>query len=188
MTDSQQITYAPLTNDTWADFERLFGPSGACTGCWCTWWRLSRADFSKASHEDKKNFMRTLVQSGKIPGLLAYVEGIPAGWVSIAPRDEFASLNRSRVLARVDDQPVWSINCFFIERHHRRKGLMSGLIQAAVSYARSQGAKIIEAYPYDPQGKVESGSLYYGVAATFAAAGFKEVARRTPKHPILRLY
>lgn len=188
MPNSQtEISYFPLTAARWADFERLFGPNGACGGCWCTWWRISRSDYSRLSYDEKKNITRTLVHNGKVPGLIAYVDGIPAGWVAIAPRSEFPTLDRSRVLARVDDAPVWSINCFFIERHYRRQGLMKGLIRAAVDYARSQGAEIVEAYPLDPAGKTDSGSLYYGVAEIFRQAGFVEVARRSPHHPVMRM-
>ncbi len=186
MSEKNPSLCLPLTGERWLDFERLFGPNGACGGCWCTWWRISRADYSRLSYDDKKNLTRTLVQSGKVPGLLAYIENIPVGWVAVAPRSEFPALERSRVLARVDDQPVWSINCFFIDKHHRRQGLMAELIRAAVAYARSQGATIVEAYPYDPVGKTESGGLYYGVASTFATDGFVEVARRSAHHPVMR--
>jgi GNAT superfamily N-acetyltransferase len=185
--DLENVTFAPLTPDRWSDFEHLFGPNRVCAGCWCTWWRISRADFSRFSDEEKKNITRTIVHSGKVPGLVAFLDGIPIGWVAVAPRDEFPTLDRSRVLARVDDQPVWCINCFFIDRRHRRVGLMAGLIRAAVKYARSQGARIIEAYPYDPEGKTQNGSLFYGVVSEFAKAGFVEVARRSPHHPIMRL-
>jgi GNAT superfamily N-acetyltransferase len=186
LAEESVITYFPLATDRWTDFEGLFGPNGACGGCWCTWWRISRADYSRLSYDEKKSITRTLVQNGKVPGLLAYVGEVPTGWVAVAPRSEFPTLDRSRVLARVDDFPVWSINCFFIDKQYRRRGLMSGLITAAVEYAHGQGATIVEAYPYDPVSKTESGGLYYGVASTFAAAGFVEVARRSPHHPVMR--
>jgi Acetyltransferase (GNAT) family. len=186
MSESSPVHCLPLTPERWPDFERLFGPNGACGGCWCTWWRIPRADYSRLSYDEKKNITRTLVQSGKVPGLLAYLDGVPAGWVAVAPRSEFPTLDRSRVLARVDDAPVWSINCFFIDKHYRRNGLMSVLIEAAVAYAKAQGAEIVEAYPVDPVGKTESGGLYYGVADTFKKAGFVEVARRSEHHPVMR--
>ena len=180
------ISYSPLTVDRWADFERLFGANGANGCCWCTWWRLSNAEFNQKSGEERKNILRTLVQTGKTPGILAYVDGIPAGWVAVAAREEYARLERSRVLARVDVAPVWSITCFFINKHQRRQGLMAGLIREAAAYARSQGAAIIEAYPIEPHAGSDSGSLYYGVVSVFTAAGFIEVARRSPYHPVMR--
>ena len=183
----QRYLIKPLSPETWSDFEQLFGTNGACAGCWCTWWRISSTDFRKFSKETKKNVMRTIVQGGKIPGLIVYVDGIPAGWVSVAPREEFLRMERSKILARVDEQPVWSINCFFINRHYRKKGLMSTLLTAALEFARSNGAKIVEAYPIDTQEKVSSSRLYYGVAETFRRFGFTEAARRSPDQPIMRL-
>jgi GNAT superfamily N-acetyltransferase len=181
-----QIIVRPLIISTWPDFERLFGPNGACAGCWCTWWRLSSKDFRNFSKEEKKNVLRTLVQSGKKPGLIAYEGDIPVGWVSVAPREEFLLLENSKKLARVDDLPVWSVNCFFIERHHRRAGLTRILIDEAVKFAAANGADIVEAYPIDVHEKVSSLRLYYGHADTFRQAGFVEVARREPEQPIMR--
>jgi GNAT superfamily N-acetyltransferase len=181
------VTVKPLNASTWADFETLFNTSRTCTGCWCTWFRLPSPVFRSMSKEDKNAYMRTLVQSGKEPGLLAYIEGVPAGWVSVAPRTEFALLARSKKLAHVDDQPVWSINCFFTDRHYRGLGLTRFLIQAAIQFAVEHGATILEAYPIDTEGKVENGSLFYGLAETFRHLGFVEVARRTTHQPIMRL-
>jgi GNAT superfamily N-acetyltransferase len=186
LAEESAITYFPLTPERWADFERLFGPNGACGGCWCTWWRLSQAEFTKKTWDEKKNAFRTIVQSGKEPGILAYVDGLPVGWAALAPRNEYPRLDRSRVLARVDDQPVWSISCFFIDKHYRRLGLTRGLITAAVEYARAHGAAIVEAYPIEPNESSDSGSLFRGVAATFVEAGFVEVARRSAHHPVMR--
>jgi GNAT superfamily N-acetyltransferase len=186
MTTDTDISIKPLTMATWPDFERLFGASGASCGCWCTWWRLSAADFSKFDSETKKNYLRTLVQEGKIPGLIAYMDGAPVGWVAVAPREEFPRLERSRPLARVDDKPVWSINCFFVDRHHRKQGLMTKLIEAAIQFAGEHGATIVEAYPVDVAGKADSGSLYHGVTEIFRRLGFIEVARRSPNHPVMR--
>lgn len=180
-------TIKPLTPATWPDFERLFGANGACAGCWCTWWRLTSAEFTKFSKDEKKNVIRTLVQGGTIPGLIAYVDDLPAGWVSVGPRESFAHLERSKMLARVDDKPVWCINCFFIDRHHRRKGLSGYLIEEAVKFAKENGASIIEAYPIEAQEKMNSLSIYYGVANTFRRLGFKEVDRREKGHVIVRL-
>jgi GNAT superfamily N-acetyltransferase len=122
-----------------------------------------------------------------VPGLLAYSDGAPAGWVSLAPREEFGRLNRSRNLKAVDDQPVWSIVCFFIHRKHRNQGVASRLVEAAVEYAREHGAAAVEAYPYDTgEERVQSSSIFTGVMGMFLTAGFEEIARRAPKRPILR--
>jgi GNAT superfamily N-acetyltransferase len=185
MTD-KIMDFHPVTPDRWEDFVEVFGQNGACSGCWCMYWRVSRQEWSKGTKEINRAAIKAIIDSGHVPGLLAYLDGVPAGWVSVAPRSEFPTLNRSRVLFPVDDQPVWSIVCFFIHRKYRRTGLMRPLIEAAVDYARSQGAKIVEAYPYDPGKKVESASIYLGVTSTFLEAGFVEMARRSKTHPVMR--
>jgi GNAT superfamily N-acetyltransferase len=131
--------------------------------------------------------MEAIVRSGEVPGLLAYLEAEPIGWCSIAPRETFPVLDRSPVLKRVDDQPVWSIVCFYINRKYRRSGLTRLLIEAAIDYSRSQGATIVEAYPVDPdKSRFDSGAAFTGLTDTFRSAGFEEVARRSKRRPILR--
>lgn len=181
------IEVHPVTPERWPDMERLFGPRGAYAGCWCTWWRIPRSEFSRLSAQERKQRMCDIVEAGDIPGLLAYIDGVPAAWCAIAPREQFPSLDRSRVLKRVDDAPVWSIVCFFIDKPHRRTGLTSHLIRAAVDYAASRGARIVEAYPIDPAGqRVDNVSAYRGMLPAFKRAGFVEVARRTERRPIVR--
>jgi len=186
MTD-HDLSIHPLTPDRWADFETLFGPRGAIGGCWCMWWRQTRSEYDRLKGEGNRQAMRAIVASGEIPGLLAYADGRPVAWCSVAPRTAFPSLDRSRVLQRVDDQPVWSIVCFFMARGYRRQGLSLRLIQAAVEYARSQGARIVEAYPIEPK-KDSAPDIYAftGMASTFRKAGFVEVLRRSETRPIMR--
>lgn len=184
--EASKIEVLPLTPERWPDLERLFGPNG-CYGCWCMWYRLNNTEFKQAGKEGRREGLQALVQAGADPGLIAYVEGKPAGWVTIASREQYARLRTSRSRAAVDDAPVWSIPCFFVHRSYRRQGLMEVLIRAAVEYARSKGAAIIEAYPYDGQEKRDSASLFMGVGSVFRKLGFKEVARRVPDSPVMRL-
>jgi GNAT superfamily N-acetyltransferase len=181
------ITFQPLTPATWLDLEKLFGPRGACAGCWCMYWRLSRTQFDEQQGELNCRNLKALVDAGVIPGLLAYSDGEPVGWCSIAPRDEFPTLARSRILKPVDDQPVWSVVCFFIARGQRRKGLTVHLLKASIEYARSNGARIIEGYPVEPRdGKAPDVFVYTGLLSAFIQAGFTEVLRRSPTRPIMR--
>lgn len=181
------LTFHPLTPDHWSDFERLFGPRGASGGCWCMYWRLSRSQFTAQQGELNRRSMQALVNSGVIPGILAFSGDEPVGWCSIAPRQEFSTLARSRILKPVDDLPVWSVVCFFIARGHRRKGLTVQLLQAAVEYARSQGARVVEGYPVEPrQGQSPDVFAYTGLSSAFQQAGFTEVLRRSATRPIMR--
>lgn len=181
------FTYRPLTRENWQDLEALFGPSGAYSGCWCMYWRTSRAEFARRGSAGNKEDFKAVVELGTPTGILAYVDGVPAGWVSVAPRETYPSLERSRVLKRLDDEPVWSIVCFFVGRDFRRLGVMSGLIHAAVDFAAGRGARQIEAYPTDPSFRSRSpAEAYMGVLPAFEKAGFEEVARPRPGRVIMR--
>lgn len=182
----ESLEIHPVTPERWADMQQLFSVHGATGGCWCMWWRIPRSEFGKGG-ESNRQAMEKLIHQGAVPGLLAYLDGTPAGWISVGPREDYGALERSRTLKRLDDQPVWSIVCFFIGRAYRLHGLMLPLIRAAVDYARAHGAKIIEAYPVDPSGKVSSDSLFTGLAKVFAETGFVEMMRPSPNRPILRL-
>ncbi len=180
------LTWKPLSLSNWPDFELLFGKNGGCAGCWCMWWRLTRSQFDKNAYEPNRLAMRAIVAGGQVPGLVFYADGEPAAWISVGRREDFPSLQRSRVLAPVDDQPVSSIVCYFVPRQHRRQGWLLPMTLAACDYARSYGAKIIEAYPMVQEGRVAASSAYMGVAGVLEQAGFKEVLRRSAHHPIMR--
>ncbi len=177
--------YHSLTPERWDDFEKLFGPNGACAGCWCEWFLMTNKEFNQSRKEGHKEAMRTLVQSGGEPGLIAYADGVPAGWVALAPRENYKRLATSKHLGPVDDQPVWVVSCFYIYRDYRHQGLMEKLLAAAIDYARSKKVKILEAFPLDVEGKINSVSLYTGKSAVFYKLGFEQVALREYR-PILR--
>jgi GNAT superfamily N-acetyltransferase len=182
-----KIDVFPLIPERWADFEQLFGVRGACGGCWCMYWRLRSSDFEAQKGEGNRQQMRSLVESGEVPGLLGYVEQQPVGWVSVAPRAEYIKLERSRILKPIDDQPVWSVVCFFVARGFRKQGIMLQLLHQAVAFAAAKGAKIVEGYPVEPKaGQAPDVFIYTGVASTFRKAGFVEVARRSETRPIMR--
>ena len=154
-------------------------------------WRLRRSEFARSSADERRAGLRGLVESDQAPGVLAYAGDEPIAWVSLGPRERFPPLERSRTLTRVDDQPVWSIVCFFVAKPYRRQGLMVQLLAGAVAYAAAQGAQIIEGYPIDPPAdhRVSGGSEgYMGLASAFRKAGFAEVARPSERRAIMRYY
>jgi GNAT superfamily N-acetyltransferase len=181
------IEIEPLTIERWADLEALFGPRGACGGCWCMTWRLTRSEYERNKGESNRNLFRDIVAEGSPIGLLAYDGDEPVGWCAVAPRDEFSTLDRSRILKRVDDQPVWSVVCFFVRRSHRGRGLTVRLLEAAIEYAGAHDAKIVEGYPVEPR-KPEMPPVFAftGLVSAFRQAGFVEVARRSETRPIMR--
>lgn len=182
------ITVHPLTARRWKDFECLFGAHGACGGCWCMWLRRRRREFDTGKGAGNRRAMRALVHSGAVPGLLAYDRGVPVGWVAVAPREEYPVLERSRVMRRIDDRPVWSVTCFFVAKTHRGTGLTRQLLDAAVRHVRQQGGTIIEGYPIEPADTMPPAFAWHGLASAFRAAGFREVARQSPTRPTMRRY
>lgn len=187
--DINNLSFKPVTPENWDDLVTLFGPRGASGGCWCMWFRLSRSQFEQHKGDDNKQALRQIVDSGEVPGILAYLGKQPIGWCSIAPRECFSALERSRVLKRIDNEPVWSVVCFFVTKPYRRKGVMLCLLQAAIEYAISQGAKIIEGYPVAPQkGETPDVFAFPGLPSIFSQSGFVEVARRSQTRPFMRYY
>jgi GNAT superfamily N-acetyltransferase len=186
----QGLEVHPVTPDRWADFESVMGPNGASAGCWCMWWRVaSRKDFEGPTREHgprMKGAMKRLVRSGVVPGVIAYVDGVPAVWCSIAPREDFAALERSRSYARLDDQPVWSVVCFYTAKPFRGSGLLPKVLRAASEYARDRGARIVEGYPKETDRRVAPADVYMGTAGAFGAAGFREAGRTANGRPVMR--
>jgi GNAT superfamily N-acetyltransferase len=181
------VTFHPLTVERWPDFVELFGPKGGCAGCWCMWPRRIGREFRDGAGEPNKRAFRKVVERGEPPGLLAYVDGAAAAWCGFAPRDAYPRLENSRVLARVDERPVWSVVCFFVARPFRRRGLTVRLLREACRHVATRGARVLEGYPVDPRGaKTADAFAWTGLADAFVAAGFHEVERRSPSRPIMR--
>jgi GNAT superfamily N-acetyltransferase len=163
-------------------FERR-GPRGGhrntpAYGCWCMYWR----DRSLGHGTPKKRRMGALVRAGREPGLLAYDDGVPVGWISVAPREEFDALLRSpQYRPRDEDDGVWSIVCFAVDRYARGQGVAGALLDAAVEYAGAHGASAVEAYPhvFDPRDYMGGRDLYH-------SRGFQPV-REANKRLIVRL-
>ena len=182
--------FYPLTPDRWDDFELLFGPRGACAGCWCLYWKLPRKLFTANQGDQNRIAQKKIVSSGQIPGLIAYVNGVPAGWVAVEPRQNYPVLNNSRILKPLDDSPVWSVPCFFVGKKYSNQGLSVGLLKAAIDYVAKMGGKVLEGYPVEPRqaGKAPPAFVYTGLASAFKQAGFVEEARRSETRPIMRYY
>jgi GNAT superfamily N-acetyltransferase len=174
---------APVTPDRWDDLADLFarkGPRGGTpmtAGCWCMFWRQRTGDPAK-----NRRAMRAIVREGREPGLLAYGEGRAVGWVSVAPREEYGQLVRSRNYGPQDDdeeQGVWSIVCFYVDPRAKKQGVATALLEAAVEHAFARGASAVEAYPHDH-------GDYMGVPEAYERLDFEPV-RRSGKRTIVRL-
>lgn len=177
----------PLTIDRWPDLETLFGPRGACGGCWCMAWRLNRKAFEQGKGAGNRAALRKLAKAATPPGILGYLDGEPVGWCAVAPREAYPALERSRVLKKVDDQPVWSVSCLVVRKDCRKKGISVELLRAAIDFVKKQGGSIVEGYPVEPQkDDMPAVFAWTGVASAFVKAGFHECARRSDTRPIMR--
>lgn len=188
-----KLTVLPVTAERWPDLEAVFSAKGCSVarGCWCMFYRQSGAQepplAGMTRSQANRAALKALVDAGKSPGLIAYHDKVPVGWVSLAPRDEFARLRRSPVMKPVDDKPVWSIICFVVPSAYRGQGVAHALLQGAIAYARKHGATLIEAYPVDKPGRARDDAMWFGAKSMYDRAGFQEVARRKPERPVVRL-
>jgi GNAT superfamily N-acetyltransferase len=185
-----QLTFEPLTMGNWGKFLQLFGGKGACGNCWCMFYRLSKADFAEGkTQEGNKEAMHQLVKENKPTGILAFYEGQPIAWCAFAPREDFIKLEKSRVHKRIDDLPVWSIPCFFIDKGFRGQGVSVELLKGVISYARENSISILEAYPTIPTtDRIADSFAWIGLYKSFERAGFEIVDRTSKNRPMVRYY
>jgi GNAT superfamily N-acetyltransferase len=178
-----KLAVHPLTPDLWPALEDLFRDSAVCSRCWCMYWRIGAAYRRRPGRSNRAAF-REVVKRGPPPGLLALEGDVAVGWCQLTPRDALPRLDRQWRLGRVDDLPVWSLSCFYVRKSHRRRGVTSVLIAAALRAAKRAKAPALEAYPLDRD--LSPSATSTGVVSTFARAGFETVARHTRPRPIMR--
>jgi GNAT superfamily N-acetyltransferase len=180
------VHVVPATEDRWTDIATILGGDGD-RGCWCLYWRQSAGDYRHTPLEGRPELLRAMTRDDPAPGLVAYLDGEPAGWLGLGPRPRLERLVRSRTIPAIDDLPVWSIVCFSVRVGYRRKGVARALLDGAIRYARESGAPALEAYPIDPEGKrADTAFGYVGFSPMFEAAGFRrvvETAARSDRKP-----
>nr|WP_272214436.1 GNAT family N-acetyltransferase [Marinicella sp. W31]MDC2880045.1 GNAT family N-acetyltransferase [Marinicella sp. W31] len=188
MTRQPDVSIAfDIRSASWADFEAVMGEKGGCGGCWCMLWRRSARTMEAGKGDGNRQSMKAIFDSGAVPGLVALHGGEVVGWIQIDRRSAFPRLATSRTLKPVDEQAVWSVSCFLVDKRFRRQGLSLKLLNAAVDWARVRGAAIVEGYPIDtPRTKYPAVYAWTGFIGTFRSVGFIEVARRSDTRPIMR--
>lgn len=175
--DASSLDVRPIGPADWSAIEKLFGANGACGGCWCMYWRIKGGkSWDAAKGEPNRKAFKTLVGSGAVHGVIAFVEGKPVGWCNIGPRADFMRIEQSRVLQRPSARVRWSIACFYVPSKWRRRGVAARLLDAAVAEAFRRGAEEVEGYPkkvHGPDGTAPGAFVWTGVPAMFEDAGFK---------------
>ena len=184
MTDRRSVAdrmvFREVTHDNWRDFEGLFECRGGPKACWCMVWRATPVEAKQTDRLTRKAAMKARITAGTPVGLLGYLNKEPVAWCSVAPRSTYRRL----VEHGGDDEGVWSIACFFVVRRLRGQDLSQRIIAAAVEFARSRGASIVEAYPVDPS---SPSYRFMGFVSTFEAAGFREVGRAGSRRHVFQL-
>ena len=181
------------TADRFDDFAELFGPSGACYGCWCTYFRLAPKLRKANTAADNKAFIKDRFEAGPPPGLLGYEDGAAVAWMQIGPRADVPQWNNDRrVTAPLEDAPAddpgaWAISCFFFRSSVRGRGLSHAMVDAGIAFARDSGARVLEACPMDRAKQSKSVGLFVGSTSVFEKAGFAQAALRKDGRPLMRL-
>jgi GNAT superfamily N-acetyltransferase len=173
----------PVTKERWSDLVALFDQPMVRT-CFCMYYRKT-GEGTGVGWQNRRA-MKALIDGGTVPGLIGYEDGVPVAWVSVGPREDYVKLRRSPVMKPVDDRPVWSIVCFFVDRNARGRGLSERMLRAGVDYARSCGARLVEGYPVDKEERSQPDTMFFGAKSIYERAGFQEVARRRPTRPVVR--
>jgi GNAT superfamily N-acetyltransferase len=189
-----RVSVRPATADHWSDLVEVFGRRGDDPGwCWCQLFLRAPTERQSVPADNRAALHAEITRAAIPPGLIAYVDDHPAGWTRLGPRLGFPGVNSNKSLARVlegDGTRTWWVTCFAVARPYRGTGVASALLQAAVEFARDQGAAAVEGHPVDVAGlradRVAASALYTGTKALFVAAGFVEVARTYPTRPVMR--
>lgn len=191
--DRTGFAVVPLTPERWNDLEDLFGPQGPCYGCWCNHFRMPQRLRMALLGEGARQLFEDRVKKGPPPGVLAYAEGKAVGWLQVGPRAHIPEWNNPRRAstplpdAPADDERNWAASCFFVRKGFRGKGVTGSLLNGAIDFARTSGARLIEAAAMANQDKRSAEGLYVGPETMLLRAGFVEVARQKPGRPLLRL-
>ena len=192
------LTVVPANEVPWEDLEAVFGERGEPARCRCQWFKNPGRDWYAMPVEARAADLRADTHCGdptapSTSGLVAHLDGEPAGWCAVEPRTAYPRLRGHRVpwagrAEDPDDAGVWAVTCFVTRTGFRRRGVSRALAAAAVGFARERGARALEGYPMlTDGGAVSWGELFVGARSVFAAAGFTEVSRPTTRRVVMRI-
>ena len=199
MTDGVRVV--PANQAACEDLKTVFGARGSAAICQCQRFKLAPREAFKTYPAEERAFrLRAQTNCGQprattTSGMVAYLDGEPVGWCAVEPRSAYQGLLRvfrvpweGRSEDKIDES-VWAVTCVFARAGFRRRGISYALARASVDFARDRGARALEAYPMltQPGQDITWGELHMGTPSIFAAAGFIEVGRPTPRRAVMRI-
>ena len=193
MPDDASWTTHPVTAKRFDDLADVINPNRRDTHCWCLSHRLQASQIDELGDGSRESAALALARGRRSFGVVTYRDEMPVGWCHVAPRAEITRLAASKLIRPIDDLPVWSIICVVVRSGHRRQGVTRHLIEGAVEYAAARGAPAVEAYPVDPQGRMDLTMAFVGTRSMFERCGFEvvgatdAVASRMPRLVMRRM-
>jgi GNAT superfamily N-acetyltransferase len=196
---AEQVTVVPANEASWDDLVAIFGTADYPARCLCQRFKVVGWIWRDSTPAERTARLQAQTACGKpdapaTSGLVAYVDGEPAGWVAVEPRTAYPKLRTLRVpwsgrQEDKDDHGVWAVTCFAVRKGYRGRGLTYHLAAATVDFARVRGARALEAYSMitHPGKEITWGELHVGARQVFEEAGFKEVHHPTPRRVIMRI-
>jgi GNAT superfamily N-acetyltransferase len=180
---SSTVAVRSAAEVSWDEIVAVFGERGDPARCWCQFFRLANKEFEQSTIDERRELLRReIAADGTPPGLVAFIDGEPVGWVAVRPRRDYPRLLRSPIVTRstvdpLEDGDVWAVSCFVVRPEFRRRGASAALLDAAVEAARANGARVVEAYPSDLAGRarMSAADLYRGTLGIFERAGFTRI-------------
>ena len=194
-----QVRVVPANEASWDDLVAIFGKAGYAARCRCQRLKVTGWIWRDSTQEERVALQREQTACGDpsaktTSGVVAYVDGEPAGWAAVEPRTAYPKLRTTRIpwtgrTEDKDDEGVWAVTCFVVRKSHRGRGLMYHLAKATVDHARSRGAMALEGYPMitQPGKEITWGELHVGARQVFEEAGFTEVSHPTLRRVVMRV-
>jgi GNAT superfamily N-acetyltransferase len=205
------LSIVPANQVPWDDLKAVFGDrdSGRCN---CQRFKTRGWFWEQATDEQRRAQLRDQANcddptAASTTGLVAYLrdqdhdhdpadqEATPVGWVAVEPRTEYPRLLglptvwKGRPDEDKHDDSVWAVTCFVVRKGYRRRGITYALAEAAVDYARANGARALEGYAMltQPGREITWGELHVGARQVFAEAGLAEVSRPSVRRAVMRI-
>jgi len=196
---AEQLSIVPANEASWDDLAAIFGTADYPARCQCQRFKVLGWIWRDSTQQARTAMLRGQTACGDpnaaaTSGLVAYLEGEPAGWVAVEPRTAYPKLRTSPSPWRgrdedKDDDGVWAVTCFAVRKGYRKRGLTYALAKAAVDFARERGAAALEGYAMitEPGKEITWGELHVGALSAYEEAGMRAVSRPSKRRVVMRI-